>query len=300
MGYRSVVITSAANLTVKKGQLIITGDGVQGSLPVEDIRTLMIENRLASVTAYALSHLSQEGVTVYFCDEKHLPCAFLQSYAANSRRKKQLELQLSQTKPRQKQLWKTVVEAKIANQIFCLRECGVDEAYWSKLSVLQKQVLSGDSTNVEARAAALYFRYLFGKSFARSEDNDINSHLNYGYAIVRGYLARLLADYGYEPCWGIHHESELNAFNLADDLIEPFRPLVDLFVFQNRLGETFDSQAKREMANILNYEVLVGKEHHSAAYAAEKVVQSLGRCFQNKDEILVLPCLHQLKRHEYE
>lgn len=299
MGYRSIVITSAVHLTVKQGRLVITGEA-QGSIPVEDIRTVIVENRLATVSVYGLSYLAQEGVTVFFCDEKHLPCAFLQSYAANSRRKKQIQLQIAQSKPRQKRLWQAVVEAKIANQVACLKACGVDRVYYDKIEALQKQVLSGDTTNIEGRAAALYFRFLFGHDFTRSDESGLNAHLNYGYAIVRGYIARLLADYGYEPCLGIHHKSELNQFNLADDLMEPFRPLVDLYVFQNRFGEELDAAGKRELFNILNYEMLMGKEHHSAAYAAEKSVQSLGRCFQNEKESLQLPSLCHLKRHEYE
>ena len=224
----------------------------------------------------------------------------MESYGANARRKKQIELQHAQSQPRKKRLWQSVVEGKISNQVACLKACGVDKIYYGRLEVLQKQILSGDSTNVEGQAAALYFRYLFGDGFTRSAEDEINAHLNYGYAILRGFIARLLADYGYEPCLGIHHKSELNQFNLADDLMEPFRPLVDLFVFQNRLGEALDPVGKRELANILNYEMTVGKEKHSAAYAAEKLVQSLGRCFQNGDGVLQLPYLQDLKRHEYE
>ena len=175
--------------------------------------------------------------------------------------------------------------------------CGARE---NPLSGLAKTVISDDGKNVEARAAALYFKALFGNGFVRGEENGINAALNYGYAIVRGYIARMLANCGFEPCIGIHHSSELNNFNLADDLIEPFRPLVDMFVYQKIGSEDFDLAEKREICNILNYEMISGGERHSAAYAVERLVHSLERCFEDKTEELVLPRLCELKRHEYE
>ena len=126
--------------------------------------------------------------------------------------------------------------------------------------------------------------------------------MNYGYAIVRGYIARTLANYGFEPCIGIHHHSELNNYNLADDLIEPFRPMVDLFVFHHMEDEELSPSHKRELCNILNYEMLSGGEHHSMAYAIERLVHSFERCLYDdgKQEKLLLPTIEALKRHEYE
>lgn len=301
MGYRSVVISSPAKISVKNEQLIIEGD-VSGKIPIEDIRTLMVENRLAVITAYAISSLSEAGVCVYFCDEKHLPSAVLQPIGRHSRQRKQLLLQLSQTKPHLKQMWKDIVIAKIKNQAKCLELCGVDKEYYQKVGRLSAQVQSGDTSNVEGYAASLYFPYLFGKGFVRGDDSAINAALNYGYAILRGYIARVVANYGYEPCLGIHHCNEYNSYNLADDLIEPFRPLVDLFVFNNMPEDDFSPLDKRELCNILNYEMLSDREHHAVAYAVERTVQSMGRCFEDKtgDEQLLLPEIEELKRHKYE
>lgn len=199
-------------------------------------------------------------------------------------------------------MWQDIVAAKIKNQAKCLELCGVDIEYCSKVSNLGRAVRSGDPENVEGQAAALYFKFLFGAGFARAQDTETNAALNYGYAIVRGYIARTIANYGYEPCIGIHHHSELNNYNFADDLIEPFRPLVDLFVFQNLLGERFSANEKRELCNILNYEMISGGERHSMAYSIERLVQSVGRCFadESKCEKLLLPEINRLARHEYE
>ena len=159
---------------------------------------------------------------------------------------------------------------------------------------------SGDKTNAEASAAAIYFRYLFGGEFTRSDESPINAALNYGYAIVRGYLARIIASHGFEPSLGLHHHSELNPFNLADDLIEPFRPLVDLFVFQKCDFAEFDITTKRELQNILNYEMLSGGERHTMAYAAERFVNSVIAAYDSPDRKLLVPSFCELKRHEYE
>ena len=301
MGYRSIVVSSSVRITVKNEQLVIEGEA-KGSIPIEDIRTLMIESRSSNITTYALSALSEAGVCVYFCDEKHLPCAVVQPIGRYSRQKKQILSQLSQSKPHLKRMWQEIVIAKIKNQAKCLELCGVDPESCQKLERLSKAVQSGDVTNVEGQAAALYFSCLFGKQFSRGQDSEINAALNYGYAIVRGYIARVIANYGYEPCIGIHHHSELNNYNFADDLIEPFRPLVDLFVFQKISCESFSSEEKRELCNILNYELISGNERHSAAYAVERLMHSVERCFMQgfEQNRLTLPEIEQLKRHEYE
>ena len=299
MGYRSIVITSTVKISVKNEQLVIEGDAY-GKIPIEDIRTLMLESRSATITSYALSALSEAGACVYICDEKHLPSAVLQPIGRHSRQRKQIMLQLSQTRPHMKRMWQDIIVSKIKNQARCLELCGVDAEYFEKLKLLSRQVQSGDPTNVEGQATALYFKYLFGADFSRGQESDINAALNYGYAIVRGFIARALANYGFEPCIGIHHHSELNNYNFADDLIEPFRPIVDLYVFQNMTFCEFTSECKRELCNILNYEMLSGGEHHSVAYSIERLIHSIERSFSQGEVDLMLPEIEELKRHEYE
>lgn len=299
MSYRNVVISSNVKITVKNEQLIVSGEA-EGSVPVEDIKTLIIESRTSTISSYALSLLAQKGVCVFFCDDKHLPCALLTPFAQNSRQKKQIELQFSQSKPKLKNMWSEIVISKISNQAKCLELCGVEQEYVQRLRSLTKRVLSGDSTNVEGFAASVHFTHLFGEDFSRKDDNNVNSALNYGYAIVRGYICRTIAKYGYEPSIGIHHCSQLNNFNLADDLIEPFRPLVDLYVYKKCLDVDFDRGIRMGMANILNYEMLYNGQKHSVSYAIELMIQSLGKNFSQEAEHLLLPELKDLVLHEYE
>ena len=298
MAYRNIVISSNVHLGIKNEQLIVSGEA-DGSVPVEDIRTLLIESRTATISTYALSFLAQKGVCVYVCDDKHLPCGILTPFSQHSRQKKQIELQFAQTKPKLKNIWSEIVVFKILNQAKCLELCNKDEETVRKIRGLSKRVLSGDTTNVESQAAAMYFLSLFGRDFSRNDETSINFALNYGYAIIRGYICRTIAKYGFEPSVGIHHCSQLNNFNLADDLIEPFRPIVDLFVAKN-VKEEFDKKARMEIVNILNYEILINNEKHSVAYAIELVVQSLINNFTGEKNRLSLPILMDLLIHEYE
>ena len=299
MGYRNIVVSSSVKISVKNSQLIITGEA-SGTVPVEEIQTLMLESRASSITTYALSELSDKGVCVYICDEKHLPCAVIQPIGRYSRQRKRIMTQITQTKPTLKRLWKDIVIRKIQNQAQCLKYCECKSDKYSVLEQLSKNVTSGDDSNVEGRAAAIYFKTLFGNEFFRDDENDVNAALNYGYAIMRGYIARIIANCGFEPCIGLHHSSELNNYNLADDLIEPFRPLVDLFVATKLKNCEFNSDSKRELCNILNYEVISSGKRYSAGRAVELLVQSLERCFDSKVDELVLPVLCELKLHEYE
>lgn len=303
MGYRSIFISNACQISVKNAQLIVKTE-TEHSVPMEDIRTLMIENRASSVSAYAITELSQNGVCVFFCDEKHLPCAFVQPFNQYLRRKNQLSLQLNLSKPKMKRLWQTIVKVKIQNQAQTLRLCRKNITDVNTMLVLAENVRSGDPDNLEGQAAAFYFRNMFGATFARSKENIFNMAMNYGYAIIRGFICRMISDYGFEPCIGLHHCNQVNQFNLADDLIEPFRPLVDLFVY-NSIDpdeETLSTQEKAELCGLLNYEVLSGGERHSVAYAIERLVHSLERCYSEEEaeSHLLLPSFEELTIHEYE
>ena len=299
MPFRNIIVENPARISVKNSQLIIHTDR-EHSIPVEDISSLMIESRQSTITAAALSLLGECGCCVFFCDEKHLPCSVLTPFSQHSRQLSVLQAQLSMGEVLKKRLWQSVVKAKIQNQAECLRLCG-NESAAEGLEVMAEEVRSGDSGNMEAVAAARYFPALFGKGFTRSIDNGINSALNYGYAILRGCMARCLTVYGFLPAFGLHHESGVNAFNLADDMMEPFRPLVDLMTYINFTGEDILSpEGKRLLFNCLNLDMLSGGQHHSAAYAMERMVMSLSRSVDEGKVLLILPELLEPKQHCYE
>ena len=295
--YRQAIVESGSRIFLRKNRLCIETEELH-QLPVEDLAALVLDSRETEVTAYALERLAANGTVVIFCNEKHMPSGVLLSYGSHSRRLKTVRKQISQSKPRLKQLWKQVVRQKIKNQGRCLELCGKENVVKPWIP----RVRSGDTTNVEGTAAALYFKALYGDGFIRHTADTVNDILNYGYAVIRASVARYLAIYGFEPSLGLFHHSELNAFNLADDLIEPYRPLVDLYAFRYRESEEemLTKEMRCGLVQLLNADILSGGEVHGVNYAIERTVQSLSRCCEEETEMLLLPELLPLRIHSYE
>lgn len=290
------MVTQPCRISCQREQLIIQGE-TSASFPLEDLLSLLIESRQCTLTTAALSALAKSGTTVFLCDEKHIPCAVALPLAQHSRQLEVTRAQLAWTQSERNRWWQQIVVSKIRNQAECLSLCGL----FDSASVLYKQaqaVTRGDRENREATAAALHFSALFGKGFTRSAEYDgRNAALNYGYAILRGCMARCLAVYGFIPWVGLHHGSTLNAWNLADDMMEPYRPVVDLFVAAQVDEEAaLDTRLKSQLFNLLNVDILSGQQRHSVAYAMERQVQSL----RSGSKELCLPCLVELRQHRYE
>ena len=301
MGFRNIKIDSHVKLSIKNQQLYIETD-ILRQIPLEDINCIIIENQTVTVSAYLLQKMADMGITVYVCDEKHLPNAVLLPMVRHSRHFKILKYQIEAGKPLQKRLWQQIVVRKIRTQALCLAYLDLDGS--EELMKMCKEVQSGDRTHVEAKAAAFYFKSLYGLGFSRGNDHVINSALNYGYAIVRGLLARSIVCFGLEPSIGVFHHSELNNFNLADDMIEPFRPLVDLYVSQNYDVAEIDSdltpERKRDIFGIINYDMDVKGEKRIISNCIDMLVASYSSALQGKRSDLELPELMQLQVHSYE
>lgn len=301
MGFRNIKIDSHVKLSIKNQQLYIETD-ILRQIPLEDINCIIIENQTVTVSAYLLQKMADMGITVYVCDEKHLPNAVLLPMVRHSRHFKILKYQIEAGKPLQKRLWQQIAVRKIRNQALCLAYLDLDGS--EELMKMCKEVQSGDRTHVEAKAAAFYFKSLYGLGFSRGNDHVINSALNYGYAIVRGLIARSIVCYGLEPSIGVFHHSELNNFNLADDMIEPFRPLVDLYVSQNYDVAEIDSdltpERKRDIFGIINYDMDVKGEKRIISNCIDMLVASYSSALQGKRSDLELPELMQLQVHSYE
>ena len=301
MGFRNIKIDSHVKLSIKNQQLYIEAD-ILRQIPLEDINCIIIENQTVTVSAYLLQKMADMGITVYVCDEKHLPNAVLLPMVRHSRHFKILKYQIEAGKPLQKRLWQQIVVRKIRNQALCLAYLDLDGS--EELMKMCKEVQSGDRTHVEAKAAAFYFKSLYGLGFSRGNDHVINSALNYGYAIVRGLIARSIVCYGLEPSIGVFHHSELNNFNLADDMIEPFRPLVDLYVAQNYEIAEIDSdltpERKRGIFGIINYDMDMKGEKRIISNCIDMLVASYSGALQGKRSDLELPELMQLQVHSYE
>ena len=299
MEFRAIFVANSAQLSVRKEQLVIR-QFQEITVPMEDITSLMLESQAITVSTAALQKLADYGVTVYFCDEKHMPAALLLPINRHSRQLKALKGQIAMTKPAQKRLWQTVVMAKIRNQAKCLEL--LERPGSGDLRELARTVRSGDPDNCEAVAAAQYFPSLFGHGFTRDTDCLTNAALNYGYAILRGAVARNLAVHGLEPCLGVFHHSELNQFNLADDLMEPYRPLVDLYVASNICeGEDrLTPKLKQQLFNLTNYMVLQNRKRYRMISAVGRMTESFARWLTQDGATLELPELIPLESYRYE
>lgn len=299
MPYRNIFVANETKMKLRSNQLIVD-NGEELSFPIEDIRSIVIDNQYATFSAKLLSKLADCGVCVILCDEKHSPSSQLMPIGTYCRVNKRITLQFEQSKPKLKRIWREIVEKKISNQAMCLKVNSIDKA--KELFDISKTVTSGDSTNREGYAARIYFKALFGESFNRKSENGINAALNYGYSVFRSYIAKTLVAYGLEPSLGIYHKNQLNAFNLADDVIEPFRPIVDNYVYKHSLewGSGFFTAQKAELVLLLNSAVLIDGQRHSVANAMEQVIQSVISSFENDDIDLKLPSFEDVSYFEYD
>lgn len=301
MGFRNIKVESNVRLQIKNQQLLIDSGEAIG-IPLEDINCILIENQSVLLSSYFLQKVADYGIALYVCDEKHLPNAVVLPMVKHSRHFKILKYQMELGKPLQKRLWQQVVVQKIRNQALCLqlleRE-GADELFR-----MCREVQSGDRTHVEAKAAAFYFRSLYGLGFSRGEEHIINSALNYGYAIVRGMIARSIICYGLEPSIGMFHHSELNNYNLADDMIEPFRPLVDLYVSRNfdisEIDSSLTPELKRGLFGIINFDMSMKGDKRIVSNCIDMLASSYSSAIQGNRAELDLPELIELQIHSYE
>ena len=286
MPKRTICIQNPAALSIKDSALAIRMDGVlKGLVPLEDIWVVIIETHQAQITTAALSSLVDAGIGVMLCGEDHMPNGLLLPLGAHSRHAAIVEDQLAISKPLQKRLWQRVVKAKIANQARTLDLIGIDG---SGIRAIGKDVLSGDSNNRESVAASAYFKLLAPKGGRRS--GPITPALDYGYTVLRAGIGRTAVSGGWLVSRGIHHCNNLNAFNLVDDLIEPFRPVVDLLVIQRGLARTLDPDVKRELASIFEYVVGTPQGRMSVQSAIELELDSLKAAVNAADaSLLQLP-----------
>lgn len=212
-----------------------------------------------------------------------------------------LRLQLNLPKPLAKQTWTAIVRSKIGNQAECLKLAKVEGH--ERLESYARRIRSGDTENLEGQAAAFYFPKLFDANFHRSQDRWTNAALNYGYAVLRGTIARGLVAHGLLPSLGLFHASEQNAFNLADDLIEPFRPLVDLYVATQSKNDNAELQPADKVALValLNSDMAMPRGVMSTLSAIEQSVESLARIYEGGGaSVLELPTLIGLQQHQAE
>ena len=299
MAFRNVYLQKDVHLKIKNEQLLVEETNEEITIPLEDLNSVCIESLRTVISTYTLKKFIEHDVIVYICDEKHLPTGVLIGTNNYSRQLKNIKMQIEMSKPLTKRIWQDIIKVKILNQARCLKELNIKE--YQKLEEMIIGITSGDKNNVEAKAASIYFKLIFGKDFNRDLECVQNAALNYGYAIIRGMIARTLVMYGFEPSIGIFHHSQLNNFNLADDFIECFRPVVDLYVLTkvNLKDDKLTSENKKEIFKIINCLVLIDGKKFNIQGAIEYMIKSFSTSMNQKENLIKLPELIKLEEYRY-
>lgn len=293
MAWRGIHLSRSAYLSLENRALKLDfrdEDGGTFRLALEDLSYLVIDTVEVTLSARILDALSDACVMVLGCDQRHLPSWAILPWTRYYKQGETLNIQLAATEPQRKQLWARITKAKIQAQAHCLFTNGLPGA--DHLDALTAQVRSGDPDNTEARAARHYWKHLFpNREFRRHDDDLPNALLNYGYALLRAAIARNLSSLGFVTQLGLHHQSLSNAYNLADDLIEPFRPLADNFALKALAdaasSAAFETDHRRTMTQLLEAELLLEGEVYSTMSAIEKVCSSLRPALVQKDPSLL-------------
>lgn len=259
MSWRTIVISKRAKLDLQLGYMVVRSEEVT-KIVLSEISTILIESTAVSLTTGLLAELSKRKIKVIFCDEKRNPSSELVSYYGSHDTSNKIRKQVAWKQNTKEAVWTEIVTEKIRKQKEILEILGKEES--EILSSYIKEITWNDGTNREGHAAKVYFNALFGLDFTRTEDNYINAGLNYGYSIILSAFTREIVANGYITQLGLFHDNMFNQFNLASDLMKPFRVLIDQKILQMKLID-FEHNEKMQLVDVLNQEVLIdGKKQY--------------------------------------
>lgn len=253
MSWRTIVISKRAKLDLQLGYMVVRGEDIT-KIALNEIAMVFIESTAVSLTTSLLAELSKRKVKVVFCDEKRNPSSELISYYGSHDTSNKVRKQIAWRNQTKEAVWTEIVTEKIRQQKELLECLGREEA--KLLSQYIEQIVWNDETNREGHSAKVYFNAIFGLDFTRTQDNLINAALNYGYSIILSAFNREIVANGYITQLGLFHDNMFNQFNLASDLMEPFRPLVDRRVIGMHF-DVFEHEQKMQLIDILNQEVVI-------------------------------------------
>ncbi len=283
MSWRTVVISSNAKLDYQIGYLVVRGRETV-KIHLNEIGLLLIESTAVSLTAYLLSELIRRKIKVVFCDEKRNPSSELLPYYGSHDTSVKIRKQVEWSKPDKALVWTEIVSEKIRQQQNFLEKLKKQEA--NLLCEYITEIELGDSTNREGHAAKVYFNALFGKDFTRTEESPTNAALNYGYSIILSCFTREIVANGYITQIGLFHDNMFNPFNLASDLMEPYRILVDEKVYDMK-PDKFETEEKHILLDILNKEISISGKREYVSNAIKIYTRSVFDALNDKDISLI-------------
>lgn len=290
MSWRTVVISQNAKLDYQIGYLVVRGQNTH-KIHLNEIRTLIVESTAVSMTAYLLCELMKHKIKVIFCDEKRNPSSELLPYYGCHDTSQKVRKQMEWSSDKKSVVWTEIVTEKIRKQAQLLRKLNKSEA--DMLEEYAMEVEFADVTNREGHAAKVYFNALFGKSFTRNEECPTNAALNYGYSLILSGFNREIAVNGYITQIGLFHDNMFNPFNLASDLMEPFRPVVDAYVYRMK-PKKFEKEEKHFLLKILEQEILLDGKREILENAIKIYTKSVFDALNEENRFLIKFYEHEL------
>lgn len=294
MLYRSVYIGNPAYLKLKDKQLKVTDPETKeekGNIPIEDIGLLMLDHYQITLSHQLIQELMKNNVILISCDERHLPLAGMLPFSGNSLFSERVKVQMEISEPLKKQLWKQTIECKIQNQLRVLEQLG---KYAAPMYEYLKQVKSGDTSNMEGIAAQHYWKYLIDNDFLRERFGDYpNPFFNFGYGVLLSIIARALVDTGLLLVLGIFHRNKYNPYCLASDIMEPYRPIVDLLVMKwlqlHPEKQNLDKESKAFLLQIATKDVTIEKLVRPLIVGVKMTASSLLKCYTGEKRQISYP-----------
>lgn len=283
MSWRVIVITKRAKLDLQLGKMVVRSDETV-KIVLSEISTILIESTAVSLTTSLIAELAKRKIKVIFCDEKRNPSCELVNYYGSHDTSNKVRRQIAWKQSTKEAVWTEIVTEKIRKQKELLEASGKEEA--ALLASYLREIVWNDETNREGHAAKVYFNALFGLDFTRTEDNFINAALNYGYSIILSAFTREIVANGYITQLGLFHDNMFNQFNLASDLMEPFRILVDREVTEMKRLQ-FEHEEKMQLVNILNQEIQIDGKMQYVNNAIKIYCKSVFDALEEDDSSLI-------------
>ncbi|WP_166806667.1 type II CRISPR-associated endonuclease Cas1 [Companilactobacillus zhachilii] len=291
LGWRIVHVKEGDVLRLRLDSLEVLKKENKVYIPLSDITMIVLEGNRTTITTKLLSSLSQNNVGLVICDDKYLPVGIYLPYGQYHHYSKRVIRQAEWTKEQKGLIWQSVIKQKMTNQVDYARFAGVDEDRLNLMQDLISNLLIGDTTNREGPVAKVYFDSLYGKSFTRDDENLINGAMNFGYAILRSCMARIVVGNGLVTMLGIFHHNEFNSFNLVDDLMEPFRPLMDYWVNEYVINDKQDYlsyEARLKIIEFMSQKIKIQNKKMTIDNAMQEYVASFISAIDEQDPALLV------------
>lgn len=289
---RVLCFENPARLSLKLAQMVVELQDVTRTLPIEDIGVVILDHKQITITHSLIDTLLANNVAIVTSNDKHLPVGLMLPLDGNTLQSERFRAQIDASEPLKKQMWQQTVVAKVLGQAHVL---GTQHIEHTNMLKWAKDVRSGDTDNMEARAAAFYWRNMFEKdAFIRDPQGlPPNNLLNYGYSIVRAMMARALVGAGLLPTLGIHHHSRYDAYCLADDIMEPYRPFVDMKVLEmwkeGDITSDISSEQKRQLLGVTTMDVNISGHRSPMMLAIQTTAQSVQKCYSGEARKIIYP-----------